>query len=135
MNLNSTEQDRVLKLAGMLRSGYDGEKLNALSMLEKIAKGKGKEIEDFFRPTVTASFASVDMRPPPPPREWEEKPRQRRPAKMTDYHRDTLAKMAGWRRLSKWEREFINDLQSRDWKPTARQWEIVEKIYAQKYQE
>jgi hypothetical protein len=130
--LTSNERLRLAKLAGMLGSSFDGERLNALSAIQRMADQKKCRIEELLLNGQTEVVREVIR--------YRESPATPR------YHEK--AEDDGWKQklqlalelhgfapfLSEWEATFAADVVGRGWsQPTDRQAAVIQRIF-EKYQ-
>lgn len=129
--LTSNERLRLAKLAGMLGSSFDGERLNALSAIQRMADQKKCRIEELLLNGQTEVVREVIR--------YRESPAPSYRAEADD---------DGWKQklqlaldlhgvapfLSEWEATFAADVAGRTWsQPTDRQAAVIERIF-EKYQ-
>ncbi len=130
--LTSNERLRLAKLAGMLGSSFDGERLNALSAIQRMADQKKCRIEELLLSGQTEVVREVIR--------YREAPASSRHSEETDDD--------GWKQklqlalelhgvapfLTEWEATFAADVVGRAWSyPTDKQTAVIERIF-EKYQ-
>lgn len=133
ITLTDEEHAKLRKFAGMLGSQYDGERLNALGFIQRMADAKKVRVDELLLARMVTVVRQAPQEPPrrEPPR--QEPPRQEKPktdyrAKMkacVEHHDEEQAFMTAW------ERSFAEDMAKSTWAaPTEKQQIYVDRILA-----
>jgi len=114
--LTTDELIRARKVAAMLSSDRDGEAMNALAVLKRLADAKRIRVDELLAMLSTG---------PPAPRE------PNLAARLSALRRIDEA------RLSAWEQDFVDSIlaraRGRGWKPSEKQDAIIDRIIEEKY--
>ncbi|WP_448953052.1 hypothetical protein [Labrys neptuniae] len=132
--LSSEERSRLAKLAGMLGSNSDGERLNALSFIKRMADAKDVRIDELLLSGQTEVVREIVRWREPPPR--QQQPHQQQPDESTtvpsdweDQLKAALVLDEEIPFLSEWEAGFSSDIISRAGKfVSAKQAAIINRI-------
>jgi hypothetical protein len=131
ITLTDEEHAKLRKFAGMLGSQFDGERLNALGFIQRMADAKKVRVDELLLARMVTVVKSAPQEPPrrEPPR--QEPPRQEKPK--SDYreqmkrcvsHHDNVKPF-----MTAWERSFAEDMAKSTWAaPTEKQQIYVDRI-------
>lgn len=129
VTLTEDERKRLAKLAGMLGSQYDGEKLNALGMIQKLADAKKCRVDELLlsgKETVREVVREVVR--------WRDRPQDKpEPEDDDDWKaqmNSVLKEHALRSFLTDWEAKFAADMSASRWsEPTEKQAVYIAKIW------
>lgn len=127
--LSSEERSRLSKLAGMLGSSFDGERLAALAAIQKVADAKRVRIDELLLHGQTEVIREVVREVV----RWRERePPKADPPITAEWRRDLQAALdidAHSPFMTEWEANFATDILARKWNtPTEKQAAIVDRI-------